>query len=74
MNGIMGSILTQHLIPDSTNLFIVSKILEAGGVPGSIIRLNFSSTVVIDQTIKQSSEYLLNRSRSRSINDDLVKM
>jgi hypothetical protein len=49
----MGSMLTQHLIPESRNFFIVSKTLDVGGVPGSMIRFTFSSMVVIDQTTKQ---------------------
>jgi hypothetical protein len=53
MKGIIGSMLTQHLIPESTNFIIVSKTLVVGGVPGSMIRFIFSSIVVIDQTIKQ---------------------
>ncbi len=57
ISGIMGSIFTVQQIPASQNLFITLNVADAGGVPGSVIRLTFSLQVVIDHTIKQLSLY-----------------
>ncbi len=57
ISGIIGSIFTAQRIPASLNLFITLNIANAGGVPGSTIRLIFSLQVVIDHTKKQLSLY-----------------
>jgi hypothetical protein len=57
ISGIIGSIFTAHLIPVSLNLFIILKIADAEGVPGSTTLLMGSLQVVIDQVIKQFSLY-----------------
>jgi hypothetical protein len=61
-------------MPEPVNFLIVENIEFAGGVPGSITRLIFSSDVVIDQTKKQLSLYLLCNSKSLDIMVDFVKI
>lgn len=74
ISGNMGSIFTPQDTPASVNFFIAEKRESAGGVPGSISRLVFSLHVVIDQTKKQLSLYLLCSSRSLDIRLDLVNI